>query len=52
MIMKGDISGLHHAQEYVFQMKHKGAMENMMQAIATMDDPETAVSSWLNHTRL
>jgi len=43
MIMKGDINGLQHAQEYVFRMKHKGAMENLMQAIGTMDDPETAV---------
>jgi len=43
MIMKGDINGLQHAQEYVFRMKHKGAMENLMKAIGSMDDPETAV---------
>jgi hypothetical protein len=42
MTMKGDINGIQHAQEYVFRMKHKGAMENLMQAIGNMDDPNAA----------
>jgi hypothetical protein len=43
MIMKGDVNGIQHAQEYVFTMKHKGAMDNLMQAIGNMDDPNAAV---------
>jgi hypothetical protein len=42
-IRKGDMQGAMHAADYVHRMQHKGAMENLMQAIGTMDsDPNTA----------